>query len=101
MQNLYGTSTGPAQALLARRPAKVAAIALANNIAKDGLGDDANGGATRNPVALACKRDRGRHRRDVKGCEGEQPSNQSRSIPAIRTPDMWPVHCQCGLFDRT
>jgi hypothetical protein len=79
---LHGTKHRPwLTALLARRPTKVAAIPLANKIARMALGHDGQGRALQ-----GTRRARGVNeiapviRRDVKGWEGEQHVMQSRSI---------------------
>ena len=79
---IHGTKHRPwLTALLTRRPTKVAAIALANKIATDGVGDDGQG-----RTLQRTSRTRGVNeiaptiRRDVKVGKGEQHVMQSRSI---------------------
>ena len=59
---IHGTKHRPwLTALLARRPTKVAAIALANKIARMAWAMMAKGGATKNPSPLRRERDRAGH----------------------------------------
>ena len=67
-------------ALLARWPSKVAAIALANKIARMAWAMMARGERTRNRLRLRCKRDRVGYPALCEGWEGEQHVMQSRSI---------------------
>ena len=64
---IHGTRHRPwLTALLARRPTKIAAIALANKMARMVWVMMARANATRNPSRLRRKRDRVGFRRDVK-----------------------------------
>src|ERR1044072_5444061 len=68
-------------ALLARRPTKVAAIALANKIARMAWAMMAKGEHYKEPAAPAAQRDRvGQHPAGCDGWESEQHVMQSRSI---------------------
>ena len=78
---IYGTRHRPwLTALLARRPTKVAAIALANKIARMAWAMMVKVNVTRNPSRLRRKRDRVGHPARCEGWEGEQHVMQSRSI---------------------
>ena len=84
---IHGTEHRPwLTALLARRPTKVAALALANKIAENGMGDHGHGRAlqrtrrTRGVTEIAL----GVTRRDVKVGRATHVM-QSRSIRRVRT----------------
>jgi transposase len=79
---IHGTGHRPwLAALLTRRPTKVAAIALANKIARMALGHDGQGRALQaTRSACAVNEIAPDNRRDVKGWESEQHIMQDRSI---------------------
>jgi transposase len=78
---LHGAKHRPwLTALLARRPTKVAAIALANKIARMAWAMMARVSATRNPSRSQRERNPAGHPAGCESWEGEQHVMQSRSI---------------------
>ena len=78
---IHGTKYRPwVAALLTRRPTKVAAIALANKLARMAWAMMARGERYNEPAALRVERDRAGYQACCEGWEGEQHVMQSRSI---------------------
>ena len=95
---ILGTKHRPwLTAVLARRPPKVAAIALANKIARMAWAARAN--ATRNLPRSRRERDRAGHPAWCGGWEGEQHVMQSRSIRRSGHPTCASA-CRMRAFDR-
>ena len=100
---IHGTKHRPwLTALLSRRPAKVAAIALANKLARMVLGDDGQRRAIqRTRRACGVTEITPDIWRDVKVGESEQHVMQSRVDPAIRTTHLCHRIIECDLLTGT
>jgi hypothetical protein len=99
---LHGTQHRPwLTELLARRPTKVAAIALANKIARMAWAMMARVNATGNPPHVRREEDRAVHPACCEGWEGEQHVMQSRSIRRSGQPISASASIECGLMTGT
>ena len=99
---IHGTKHRPwLTALLARRPTKLAAIALATKLARMAWAMMATGARYNYPASLRSNEIAPSTRRDVMVGRAEQHVMQSPVDPAIRTTHM--CHCilECGLLTRT